>query len=84
MNIFRSKKKHDQILPLLTAMYNILCTRRLQPPRDDCAVRAQWFSSVIRVHFVKIVKRHLYLSSYQWLGNIDMHMFAKCDQRIPC
>ena len=23
-----------------------LCTRRLQPPRDDCAVRIQWFSSV--------------------------------------
>ena len=35
-----------KILPLLTAMYSILCTRRLQPPRDDCPVRVQWFSSV--------------------------------------
>ena len=35
-----------KILPLLTARYSILCTRRLQPPRDDCAVRVQWFSSV--------------------------------------
>ena len=27
-------------------MLTILCTRRLQPLRDDCAVRVQWFSSV--------------------------------------
>ena len=33
-------------LPLLTASYTILCTRRLQPPRDDCAVRVQCFPSV--------------------------------------
>ena len=26
--------------------YTILCTRRLQPPRDDCDVRVQLFSSV--------------------------------------
>ena len=30
--------------------------------------------------FVKIVKRHLYVSIYQLLGNVDMHMYAKCDQ----
>ena len=38
-----------KILPLLSAryMYSFLCTRRLQPPRIDCAVRVQWFSSVI-------------------------------------
>ena len=29
--------------------YNIVCTRRLQPPWDDCTVRIQWFS---RVHIV--------------------------------
>ena len=23
-----------------------MCTRRLQQPRDDCAVQVQWFSSV--------------------------------------
>ena len=46
MNIFRSNKL-TKILPLLTAIYTILRTRRLQPPRDDCAVRVQWFSSVI-------------------------------------
>ena len=33
-------------LPRLTARYTILCTRRLQPPRDDCAVPVQWFSSM--------------------------------------
>ena len=33
-------------LPLLTASHTILCTRRLQPPRDDCAVREQCFPSV--------------------------------------
>ena len=33
-------------LPFLTARYTILCARRLQPPRNDCAVRVQWFSSV--------------------------------------
>ena len=37
MDIFRSKKM-TKLLPLLTARFTILCTRRLQPPRDDCAV----------------------------------------------
>ena len=37
-------------------------------------------SHVKLCHFVKIVKRHLNVNSYQWLGNIDMHMNAKCDQ----
>ena len=41
-------------LPLLTARYSILCTRRLQPPSDDCAVRVQWFSSV-SVHPGKLI-----------------------------
>ena len=45
MNIFRSKKL-TKILPLITARYTILCTHRLQPPRDDSAARVQWFSSV--------------------------------------
>ena len=35
-----------KILPLLTAMYTIMCSRRLQSPRDNCAVRVQWLSSV--------------------------------------
>ena len=39
---FRTKT-FTKILPFLTA---ILRTRRLQPPRDDCAVPVQWFSSV--------------------------------------
>ena len=46
MNIFRSKIL-TKIVPLLTARYTILCTRRLQPTRDDCAVRVQWFSCVL-------------------------------------
>ena len=33
-------------MPFLTARYIILCTRRLQPPRDDCAVQVHWLSSV--------------------------------------
>ena len=41
INIFRSK-----ILTKLTVRYTILCTRRLQPTRDDCAVQVQWSSSV--------------------------------------
>ena len=55
MNIFRSKKL-TEILPLLTARYSFLCTRRLQPPHDDYAVRIQWFSSVyilLTEHFPK-------------------------------
>ena len=52
MNIFRSKKL-TKILPLLTARYSILCTRRLQPPRDDSAVRVQWFSSVMHTKWIK-------------------------------
>ena len=46
LNGIFSGVKLTKILPLLTAMYSILCTRRLQPPRDDCPVREQWFSSV--------------------------------------
>ena len=34
--------------------------------------------------FVKIVKRHIYVSSYQWLGNVDRHMYAKYDQNLLC
>ena len=41
MSIFGNKKL-TKILPLLKAKYSILCTRRLQPPLDDCAVRVQW------------------------------------------
>ena len=39
-------KKTSLVVPFLTARYTILCTRRLQPPRDDCAVRVQWFTNV--------------------------------------
>ena len=44
-NYFRSKIL-TKILTFSTARYTILCTCRLQPPSDDCAVRVQWFSSV--------------------------------------
>ena len=55
MNIFRSEKM-TKTLPLLTARFSILCTRRLQPPRDDCAVRVQWFSSVsVRPGKLKVI-----------------------------
>ena len=46
MNIFISIIL-TKILPFLTARYTILCTRRLQSPRDDCTVWVQWFSNVI-------------------------------------
>ena len=36
-DVFRSKKL-TKILPFLTARYTILCTHRLQPQCDDCAV----------------------------------------------
>ena len=45
MNIFK-RNILTIILPFLTAWYTILYTRRLQPTRDDCTVRVQWFSSV--------------------------------------
>ena len=35
-----------KILPFLKARFTIVCTRRLQPPHNDCTVRVQWFSSV--------------------------------------
>ena len=37
--IFSEVKILTQILHFLTARYTILCTHRLQPPCDDCAVR---------------------------------------------
>ena len=46
---------NNQKIPLSTARYPILSTRRLQPPRDDCAVRVQWFSSMIMKCYVIIV-----------------------------
>ena len=45
-------------------MHNtILCTRRLQPPRDDCAIRVQWFSSVYSSlsTFFQLVFKSLFL-----------------------
>ena len=45
MNIFRCKILTKRF-PFLTARNTILCTRRLQPPRDDCALREQWVSIV--------------------------------------
>ena len=45
MNIFKCKIL-TKTLPLLTAVYTILCTHRLKPPCDDCPVRVQWSSSV--------------------------------------
>ena len=53
MNTFRSKKL-NKILPFLTAMYTILCTRRLQPPCHDCAVRVQWFSSARTISAITV------------------------------
>ena len=37
----------DQNISLSNSYVLYLCTCRLQPPRNDCAVRVQWFSSVI-------------------------------------
>ena len=45
--IFSEVKKMTKKLPLLSTMYTILCICQLQPPRDDCAVRVQWFSSLV-------------------------------------
>ena len=42
-----SEVKHLPNITLLTARYSILCTRRLQPSRDDCAVLVQGFFSVL-------------------------------------
>ena len=44
-NISRSKLL-TKMLHFLRARYTILCIRRLQSPRDDCAVQVQWFTSV--------------------------------------
>ena len=43
---FLGSKTLNKIVPFLTARYIIQCTRRLQPTRDDCAVRVHWLSSV--------------------------------------
>ena len=64
MNIFRSKI-FTKILPFLTARYTILCTRRLQPPRDDCAGQVQWFSSVM-TSGMGMQKRHALKSINHW------------------
>ena len=45
--LFSEVQKLTKLLPLLTAWYFILCTRRLQPPHDNSAVRVQWFSSAM-------------------------------------
>ena len=30
------------------------------------------------------IKKDCYMYTCQWLGNIDMHMYAKCDETILC
>ena len=47
----------------VTCRYTILCTCRLQPPRDDCAVRVQWFSSV-RSNEVVLLLSIIFLRRY--------------------
>ena len=53
MNICRSNIL-TKLLTFVIAGYTILCTRRLQPQRDDCTVRVQWFSSMINDLFIFI------------------------------
>ena len=38
-----------------------MCTCRLQPTRDDCTVRVQWFSSVIGHSSKECVSLHQFL-----------------------
>ena len=81
-----------KILPLLTPRYSILCTRRLQPPRDDCAVRVQWFSSVVLRPFSALCLKYYYQtilygclkvpSSAGWLF-ITMEIFIVQDIALP-
>ena len=83
-DIIYSEEKHDQILPLLTDRYTSLYTRRLQPLRDDCAVRLQWFSSVKTCPLWKIVTKvifqglgimvHSYMQSLTSLSAISFKM----------
>ena len=42
-------KMLTKIFAFLKARYTILCARQLQPSPDDCAVRVQWFSSVVEL-----------------------------------
>ena len=69
MNIFRSKIL-TKILPFLTARYTILCTPRLQPPLDDCAVQVQWFSSLLNnaglVCDILTISNELYRANLRW------------------
>ena len=81
MNIFRSKIL-TKILPFLTARYTMLCPRWLQPPRDDCAVRGQWFSSVyiqqkIRLPLIFLLRILCsYLVYKIWSYNVTTCMFS--------
>ena len=50
-----------------TCRYIILCTCRLQPPRDACAIRVQWFSSV---NLVELAKENLCQIIYDVFGEI--------------
>ena len=53
-------------VPLLNTQWRpcSLCNRRLQPPRDVCAVRVRWFSSVILWLLLK--GRICSLRVYEW------------------
>ena len=60
-----------KLLPLLTARYTILFTRRLQPPRDNFAVRVQWLSSVVCVFNASFWPRKrckFYLNDYKTMN----------------
>ena len=49
-NEYFQKQNLDQSITLLNSLrYTILCTLRLQPPRDDCTFRVQRFSSVVLI-----------------------------------
>ena len=48
----------------LTARYTILSTCRLQPTRDDCAVRVQLFSGVVILTYALLARLYSIISNF--------------------
>ena len=84
MSIF-TKKRPPQAKMMLGKPSLPFCKRLMNNIKINYPIRFKSYefhqhSHVKEYHLIKIVKRHLYGSSYQWLGNVDMHMYANFDQ----
>ena len=68
---------HDARVASLGIFKNNVCTTRINKEKKFKVRKRAKISQNVPSPFCQIVKRHLYVSSHQWLGSVDMHIYAQ-------